>query len=228
MATQKQVFTEITESIDRCNHTLPGLIQFLKNGFQKLENATGGGGGGSTVGWTQTQAQATGTKIAEIEIDGDTTNVYAPAVSATQIQSTGTKIASLTIGADTTDLYAPTTSVSVQAEDVAYSNTVSSLSATNVQDAIDELAQGVPARERFYRSSISQLNVDLSSGRTYLILTSGGGGSYDYAWLAFLDGSSPIYFQIAKGTQTVSISASGTTVSISAATTLAMMYVAVD
>lgn len=76
MATQKQVFTEITESIDRCNHTLPGLIQFLKNGFQKLENASGGGGGGSEVAWTQ--IQASGTKIAEIEIDGDKTSVYAP------------------------------------------------------------------------------------------------------------------------------------------------------
>lgn len=105
MATQKQVFTEITESIDRCNHTLPGLIQFLKNGFKKLENASGGGGGGSEVSWTQ--IQATGTKIAEIEIDDVSTNVYMPAVSATQIQTTGTKIASLTIGSDTTDLYAP-------------------------------------------------------------------------------------------------------------------------
>lgn len=112
MATQKQVFTEITESIDRCNHTLPGLIQFLKNGFQKLENASGGGGGGSTVEWTQ--IQATGTKIAEIEIDGDKTSVYAP---------TGA-----------------TPTISVNAEDVAYSNTVSSLSATNVQDAIDEVS----------------------------------------------------------------------------------------
>lgn len=138
MATQKQVFTEITESIDRCNHTLPGLIQFLKNGFKKLENATGSGGGGSEVSWSQTQA--TGTKIAEIEIDDVSTNVYVPAVSATQIQSTGTKIASLTIGSDTTDLYAPTTSVSVQASDVAYSNTVSGLTADNCQEAIDELS----------------------------------------------------------------------------------------
>lgn len=226
MATQKQVFTEITESIDRCNHTLPGLIQFLKNGFKKLENASGGGGGGSEVAWTQTQA--TGTKIAEIEIDDVSTNVYVPAVSATQIQTTGTKIASLTIGSDTTDLYAPTTSVSVQAEDVAYSNTVSGLTATNVQGAIDELAQSGTVRDRVYRSSTSSLSVNLSNGRTYFILSSGGGGAYDYAWIAFLNNGSPVYFQIAKGTQTVSISASGSTVSVSANTTLAMMYVAVD
>lgn len=117
MATQKQVFTEITESIDRCNHTLPGLIQFLKNGFQKLENASGGGGGGSEVSWTQ--IQATGTKIAEIEIDGDKTNVYAP---------TGA-----------------TPTISVKAEDVAYSNTVSGLTADNCQEAIDELKSLIPS-----------------------------------------------------------------------------------
>lgn len=116
MATQKQVFTEITESIDRCNHTLPGLIQFLKNGFKKLENATGSGGGGSEVSWTQ--IQATGTKIAEIEIDGDKTSVYAP---------TGA-----------------TPTISVNAEDVAYSNTVSGLTATNVQGAIDEVKSLIP------------------------------------------------------------------------------------
>ena len=40
------------------------------------ELANGGGGGGSEVTWTQlTQS---GTKIAEIDIDGTTTNVYAP------------------------------------------------------------------------------------------------------------------------------------------------------
>ena len=36
----------------------------------------GGGGGGDTVSWTQ--IQATGTKIAEIDINGTPTDVYAP------------------------------------------------------------------------------------------------------------------------------------------------------
>ena len=36
----------------------------------------GGGGGGDTVTWTQ--IQATGTKIAEIDINGTSTDVYAP------------------------------------------------------------------------------------------------------------------------------------------------------
>lgn len=39
---------------------------------------TGGGGGGSVVGWNQIQTSTGTTKIAEITIDGNTTDVYAP------------------------------------------------------------------------------------------------------------------------------------------------------
>lgn len=39
---------------------------------------TGGGGGGSIVGWTQIQGSTGATKIAEISIDGNVTDVYAP------------------------------------------------------------------------------------------------------------------------------------------------------
>ena len=39
---------------------------------------TGGGGGGSIVGWNQIQTSTGATKIAEITIDGSTTDVYAP------------------------------------------------------------------------------------------------------------------------------------------------------
>ncbi len=39
---------------------------------------TGGGGGGSVVGWNQIQSSTGATKIAEITIDGSTTDVYAP------------------------------------------------------------------------------------------------------------------------------------------------------
>ena len=39
---------------------------------------TGGGGGGSIVGWNQIQTSTGATKIAEIIIDGSTTDVYAP------------------------------------------------------------------------------------------------------------------------------------------------------
>jgi len=86
MATQKQVFTEAHENIDKANHTTSGLIEYLRYIFGKLENASGGGGGGSEVSWTQ--IQATGTKIAEIEIDGDKTSVYAPTVEANNLGPT--------------------------------------------------------------------------------------------------------------------------------------------
>lgn len=39
---------------------------------------SGGGGGGSVVGWNQIQTSTGATKIAEITIDGSTTDVYAP------------------------------------------------------------------------------------------------------------------------------------------------------
>ena len=41
-----------------------------------IYSIAGGGGGGSTVAWNQ--LQSTGTKIAEISIDGSSTDVYAP------------------------------------------------------------------------------------------------------------------------------------------------------
>ena len=72
-----------------------------------------GGSGGSTVVWNQ--IQLTGTKIAEITIDGTTVDVYAPtggsggsSVSWTQILGSGTKIGTITIDGTATDVYAPT------------------------------------------------------------------------------------------------------------------------
>lgn len=58
-----------------------------------------GGGGGSTVTWNQ--IQATGTKIAEIDIDGSTTDVYAPTGGGSSYTaSKGVKIVSNDIQAD--------------------------------------------------------------------------------------------------------------------------------
>ena len=54
MATQKQIFTEAKNGLDSANHTVSGLIGYLRYIFGKLENATGGGGGGSVVSYTQT------------------------------------------------------------------------------------------------------------------------------------------------------------------------------
>lgn len=52
------------------------------------ELLAGGGGGGSSVSWSQ--IVSTGTKIAEITINGATTNVYAPTSSGGYTEVTGT------------------------------------------------------------------------------------------------------------------------------------------
>ena len=75
------------------------------------------GAGGSTV--TVTQIQSTGTKIAEIDVDGTTTDLYAPngggggsTVSVNQKVSSGENIASITVDGVTTELYATNTTYS--------------------------------------------------------------------------------------------------------------------
>lgn len=108
MATIKQVANKIGKDLNESYPNIQNLFDVLKRGFKEMEDVSGGGGGGSEVDWTQ--LQVTGTKIAEIEIDGDTTNVYAPAsqtIAVSQIQTTGTKIASISINGDATDVYAP-------------------------------------------------------------------------------------------------------------------------
>lgn len=71
-------------------------------------NASGGGGGGSEVTWTQTLD--TGTKIASIDIDGASTDVYAPkptSVTATATLTQGTEIGSINVDGSTTTFYSP-------------------------------------------------------------------------------------------------------------------------
>ena len=108
MATIKQVANKIGKDLNESYPNIQNLFDVLKRGFKDMENVSGGGGGGSEVDWTQ--LQASGTKIAEIEIDGNKTNVYAPAsqtIAVSQIQTTGTKIASISLDGVSTDLYAP-------------------------------------------------------------------------------------------------------------------------
>ena len=92
-----------------------------------------GGGGGDTVSWTQDVT--TGTKIASIDINGNSTDVYAPSggsgdtVSWTQITTTGTKIAEIDINGTSTNVYAPTSGGSTYTEgdgiDINSSNVIS-------------------------------------------------------------------------------------------------------
>ena len=60
-------------------------------------------------------------------------------VSYNEIVQTGTKIGTITIDGTPTDLYAPSATVIPGADGISYDNTTSGLSATNVQDAIDEV-----------------------------------------------------------------------------------------
>ena len=61
-------------------------------------------------------------------------------VTVTQVQTTGTKIATITVDSTSTDVYAPSGGGgSSSADQVSYDNTTSGLTATNVQDAIDEV-----------------------------------------------------------------------------------------
>lgn len=98
------------------------------------------GGGSGSVSWEQ--IVLTGTKIAEITINGEVIEVYAPngggsgsSVTWNEIQLTGVKIAEITIDGTTYDVYAP----DPEASDIDYDNTTSGLVATNVQSAIDEV-----------------------------------------------------------------------------------------
>ena len=125
------------------------VTSFIPDAIREAANTIAAaiqGGGGSSVEWTQ--IITTGTKIAVITINGETTEVYAPAgggggssVSWNEIQTTGTKIAQITIDGTTYDVYAP--NVSVSAADVSYDNTTSGLTSDDAQEAIDELAGGL-------------------------------------------------------------------------------------
>ena len=120
-----------------------------------------GGGGGSTV--TVTPIQTTGTKIAEIDVDGVTSDLYAPngggggsTVSVTQKVSSGENIASITVDGVATELYATNTT---------YSNFVGATSQA------DGSAGLVPA------PTTSDVDKYLKSDGTWATVSGGGGGS---------------------------------------------------
>ena len=121
------------------------------------------GGGSGSVSWDQ--IVLTGTKIAEITINGEVTEVYAPngggsgsSVSWNEIQLTGIKIAEITIDGTTYEVYAP----DPEASDIDYDNSTSGLVATNVQGAIDE----VYAETHANTGSISDLNTEVGAHDT--------------------------------------------------------------
>lgn len=121
------------------------------------------GGGSGSVSWDQ--IVLTGSKIAEITINGEVTEVYAPnsggsgsSVSWNEIQLTGVKIAEITIDGTTYEVYAP----DPEASDIDYDNSTSGLVATDVQAAIDEVYAETSANT----GSISDLNTEVGAHDT--------------------------------------------------------------
>ena len=88
---------------------------------------TGGGGGGSTVTWTQIQGSTGATKIAEIDIDGSTTNVYAPSGGGGTTYTAGN-------GIDSTEL--ANSKIQLDYGTVSSGNTTKPVTGKAVDDAI--------------------------------------------------------------------------------------------
>lgn len=74
-------------------------------------------------------------------------------VSVTQVLSSGTKIATIEVDDVSTDLYCETVPSTYDADDVVYDNTTSGLTATDVQSAIDEIVQGIGDNSHDYSTT---------------------------------------------------------------------------
>ena len=112
---------------------------------QKWKNVNGGGGGGDSVAWSQ--IVTTGTKIAEITINGTTTNVYAPqgggSFSATIIVTTTTGLTvTATKGADS---YTAT-----ETSSGTYEVTVDSAGTWTISDGSNTDTVNVTAQTTYY------------------------------------------------------------------------------
>ena len=96
-------------------------------------------------------------------------------VSYTRDLSSGTKIGSISIDSISTDIYAPTPTVIPGASGITYDNTQSGMTASNVQDAIDELDTDVSGKSTV---SVTQ---DISTGSKIGTITIDGVSTDLYA-----------------------------------------------
>lgn len=96
-------------------------------------------------------------------------------VSYTRDLSSGTKIGSISIDSVSTDIYAPSPTVIPGASGITYDNTQSGMSASNVQDAIDELDTDVSGKSTV---SVTQ---DISTGSKIGTITIDGVATDLYA-----------------------------------------------
>ena len=112
---------------------------------------------GDSVSVTQSLAQ--GTKVGEIAVNGQTTELFAPTptspteVTVTQIQSTGTKIATIEVDGTETDLFAP--------------NGVPAVHYSTEEQVVGEWIDGSTLYEKTYSvSSLSSSSVLIDSNIT--------------------------------------------------------------
>lgn len=102
-------------------------------------------------------------------------------VTVTQVLESGTKIATIKVDDDSTDLYCETVPATYDADDVVYDNTSSGLTATNVQEAIDEIAQGGGSGEWILSNTVTgNTPIAIPSGATEIILFIDLNGQYVY------------------------------------------------
>lgn len=146
--------------------------------------------GGSNVEWNQ--LQKSGTKIAEITIEGQKTDVYSPTgggtefVELTKEQYDALPDTKLTDGIPRliTD-YSEGSIKGTTANSVQYDNTETQLEADNVQDAIDEVFQSVSNGKELIAEAITDKGIETSATDTFQIMANNivnipsGGIEYD-------------------------------------------------
>lgn len=112
---------------------------------QKWKNVNGGGGGGDSVAWSQ--IETTGTKIAEITINGTTTDVYAPQGGGT---FTATIIVTTTSGLTVTATKGGDSYTATETSSGTYEVTVDSAGTWTISDGTNTDTVNVTAQTTYY------------------------------------------------------------------------------
>lgn len=102
-------------------------------------------------------------------------------VTVTQVLESGTKIATITVDEESTDLYCETVPSTYDADDVDYDNTESGLTATDVQDAIDEI-NSKDAGDISYDNTSSGLTATNVQDAIDEVAQGGGSTGYSLIW----------------------------------------------
>lgn len=144
-------------------------------------NLGGGGGGGDSVSWNQ--IQQTGTKIAEIDINGTTTDVYSPTSGgATSLSG----LSDVSISTPTTNdalIYDGAEWVNTALSDVAFSGDYDDLTnkptiPTKVSDLTNDSGFTSVSVSQIQTTGTKIAEIDVDGVTTDIYAPTGGGGSY--------------------------------------------------